>query len=124
MLYASDIEGFYPANSSLKSETTALGRPRLRWADYLFPFMPTETVCLSPNPTREERELMEAFSLTPWRWVPWSPNVRTSTAATATTTGIWATLGVPPLGVGPTMHGMLAYRPPQQPWQSATPRGR
>ena len=58
-LYASDYEGFFPVHSSLKSETEALGRPRLRWADSLFPFMQTESVYLSPNLNREERELME-----------------------------------------------------------------
>lgn len=58
-LYASDHEGYFPVHSSLKSETEALGRPRLRWADYLFPFMQTESMYLSPNLNREERELME-----------------------------------------------------------------
>jgi prepilin-type N-terminal cleavage/methylation domain-containing protein/prepilin-type processing-associated H-X9-DG protein len=58
-LYASDHEGFFPMHSSLKSETTAIGRPRTRWADYIFPYMQNESVYLSPNLDREERELME-----------------------------------------------------------------
>jgi prepilin-type N-terminal cleavage/methylation domain-containing protein len=57
-LYAGDQEGYFPKHSSLKSETTALGRPRTRWADYIFPYMQNEKVYTSPNLTKQDREHM------------------------------------------------------------------
>jgi prepilin-type N-terminal cleavage/methylation domain-containing protein len=57
-LYAGDQEGYFPKHSSLKSETTALGKPRTRWADYIFPYMQNEKVYTSPNLTKQDREHM------------------------------------------------------------------
>lgn len=57
-LYTVDYDGFFPKHSSLKSETTALGRPRTRWADYIYPFMQNENVYRSPNLSKEERPNM------------------------------------------------------------------
>ncbi len=57
-LYAVDQEGFYPKHSSLKSETTALGKPRTRWADYIYPYMQNEKVYSSPNLSQQDREFM------------------------------------------------------------------
>ena len=57
-LYSLDQEGYYPKHSSLSSETAALGLPRTRWADYIFPYMGSEKVYLSPNLTREEHAFM------------------------------------------------------------------
>jgi len=36
-MFVMDNEDAFPLHSSLASETTALGLPRTRWADYLFP---------------------------------------------------------------------------------------
>jgi len=57
-LYTVDYDGFFPKHSSLKSETTTLGKPRTRWADYIYPFMQNEKVYLSPNLTKQERPNM------------------------------------------------------------------
>lgn len=57
-LYAGDQEGFFPKHSSLKSETTALGKPRTRWADYIYPYMQNEQVYSSPNLSKQDREHM------------------------------------------------------------------
>ena len=57
-LYVGDYDGYFPKHSSLKSETTALGKPRRRWADELFPYMTTESIYLSPNLGKEERPNM------------------------------------------------------------------
>jgi prepilin-type N-terminal cleavage/methylation domain-containing protein/prepilin-type processing-associated H-X9-DG protein len=57
-LYTADYDGFFPKHSYLKSETTALGRPRTRWADYIYPFMQNENVYRSPNLSKEERPNM------------------------------------------------------------------
>ena len=57
-LYASDQDGFFPKHSSLKSETTALGKPRTRWADYIYPYMQNEKVYSSPNLSKQDREHM------------------------------------------------------------------
>ena len=57
-LYAGDQEGFFQKHSSLKSETTSLGLPRTRWADYIFPYMQNEKVYSSPNLAKEDREFM------------------------------------------------------------------
>lgn len=56
--YTLDYDGYFPKHSSLKSETTALGLPRTRWADYIYPYMQNEKVYLSPNLTQQERPLM------------------------------------------------------------------
>lgn len=57
-LYTVDYDGFFPKHSSLKSETTAIGKPRTRWADYIYPFMQNEDVYRSPNLTKQERPNM------------------------------------------------------------------
>ena len=57
-LYTIDNNGFLPGHSSLKSETTELGRPRTRWADYLFTYMSNEDVYLSPALSADELELL------------------------------------------------------------------
>lgn len=57
-LYTLDSEGFLPKHSSLKSQTTALGRPRTRWADYIYPYMQNEKVYSSPNLKPQDREFM------------------------------------------------------------------
>lgn len=64
-LYVDDHADRYPGHSSLASETTALGKPRTRWADYIYPYMQNEAVYLSPNLTRDERPRMsKAFAHT------------------------------------------------------------
>jgi prepilin-type N-terminal cleavage/methylation domain-containing protein/prepilin-type processing-associated H-X9-DG protein len=57
-LYSLDQDGYYPKHSSLKSATTALGLPRTRWADFIYPYMASEKVYLSPNLTQQERSFM------------------------------------------------------------------
>lgn len=57
-LYVMDNEGFFPKHSSLKSQTTALGNPRTRWADYIYSFMQNKKVYLSPNLAKQERPFM------------------------------------------------------------------
>jgi prepilin-type processing-associated H-X9-DG protein len=57
-LYALDNRSRYPLHSSMKSETTALGRPRTRWADYLFPYMSNTDVYLSPSLSAQELDLL------------------------------------------------------------------
>ena len=57
-LYSLDHEGYYPKHSSLKSQTTAIGLPRTRWADYIYPYMQNEKVYLSPNLSQQERPFM------------------------------------------------------------------
>ena len=57
-LYTMDFDDLFPKHSSLKSETTAIGLPRARWADYIYPYMQVEKVYLSPNLTREDLEFM------------------------------------------------------------------
>jgi len=57
-LYLADNKSRFPGHSSLKSETTALGRPRTRWADSLFPYMQNEKVYLSPSLSAEEMDLV------------------------------------------------------------------
>jgi prepilin-type processing-associated H-X9-DG protein len=53
-----DNRSAFPLHSSLKSETTALGNPRLRWADYIYPYMQNPDVYLSPALRGEELEFM------------------------------------------------------------------
>jgi len=36
-LYTTDFDGYFPKHSSLKSETTAVGKPRRRWQMNCFP---------------------------------------------------------------------------------------
>lgn len=57
-LFTIDSEGVYPLHSSQKSETTAIGKPRTRWADYIFPYMSNEKVYLSPLLAADEMEFM------------------------------------------------------------------
>lgn len=57
-LYADDHEDRFPGHSSLKSETTALGLPRTRWVDHIYPWIRNEAVFMSPNLTPEERKRM------------------------------------------------------------------
>lgn len=64
-MYALDNRSTFPKHSSLKSETTAVGNPRLRWADYLYPYMQNPNVYLSPALAPEEDEFMtKAFAHT------------------------------------------------------------
>lgn len=64
-LYADDQADKFPGHSSLKSQTTDLGRPRTRWADHIFPYMQSEPVYLSPSLLPEERKFMvKAFAHT------------------------------------------------------------
>jgi prepilin-type processing-associated H-X9-DG protein len=57
-MFVMDNEDSFPLHSSLKSETTALGLPRTRWADYLYPYMSSEEVYLSPALQPQERQFM------------------------------------------------------------------
>lgn len=57
-LYSLDSQDYLPKHSSLKSETTALGLPRTRWADYIYSYMQNEKVYLSPNLSQQERPHM------------------------------------------------------------------
>jgi prepilin-type N-terminal cleavage/methylation domain-containing protein/prepilin-type processing-associated H-X9-DG protein len=57
-LFAIDNRGRFPLHSSMKSETTALGQPRTRWADYMFPYMSNTDVYLSPSLSAEELDLL------------------------------------------------------------------
>ncbi len=63
--YAADHGGTYPMHSSLKSLTTALGLPRTRWPDYIYPYMNNTAVYLSPNLTaREVQDFSKVFAHT------------------------------------------------------------
>ena len=63
--YLMDHADQFPGHSSLKSETTALGKARTRWADYIYPYMQNTAVYLSPNLTPAERKSMvKAFAHT------------------------------------------------------------
>jgi len=57
-MFTMDNDGTFPLHSSAKSETTELGKPRTRWADYMFPYLSSEKVYLSPALTPTEKELM------------------------------------------------------------------
>jgi prepilin-type N-terminal cleavage/methylation domain-containing protein len=57
-LYTLDHDGLFPVHSSTAAATTALGLPRTRWADHIYPYMQVTKVYLSPLLTREEREFM------------------------------------------------------------------
>ena len=57
-LYVDDSDDRYPGHSSLSSETAALGKPRTRWPDYVFPYLQSEAVYLSPNLTPAEKPRM------------------------------------------------------------------
>jgi prepilin-type N-terminal cleavage/methylation domain-containing protein/prepilin-type processing-associated H-X9-DG protein len=57
-LYVDDNDDRFPGHSSLKSETTDLGKPRTRWADAIFPYLRIEKAYLSPNLTPEDRKTM------------------------------------------------------------------
>ncbi len=49
-LYRMDSEDYFSLHSSLKSLTTAQGKPRTRWADYIYPYMGNEKligICFS-----------------------------------------------------------------------------
>jgi len=64
-LFTIDSEGVYPLHSSQKSDTTAIGKPRTRWADFIFPYMSNEKVYLSPLLASQEMEFMsKAFAHT------------------------------------------------------------
>lgn len=64
-LYVDDHEDRYPGHSSPKSATTALGRPRTRWADYIFPYLQSEKVYLSPSlDPAHERHMIKPFAHT------------------------------------------------------------
>ncbi|MEM8872790.1 MAG: prepilin-type N-terminal cleavage/methylation domain-containing protein [Planctomycetota bacterium] len=56
--YRSDWDATYPMHSSSKSETTALGYPRTRWADYLYPYLNSTEVFMSPHLSEDERVRM------------------------------------------------------------------
>ena len=53
--YCGDHNETYPVHSSKKSETTAIGKPRTRWPDYLIYYVNNTDVFLSPN--LDQREL-------------------------------------------------------------------
>jgi len=57
-MFVMENEDTFPLHSSLKSQTTALGLPRKRWADYLYPYMSNEEVYLSPALLPQERQFM------------------------------------------------------------------
>jgi prepilin-type N-terminal cleavage/methylation domain-containing protein/prepilin-type processing-associated H-X9-DG protein len=57
-MFVMDNEDTFPLHSSDVAETTALGLPRTRWADYLFPYMSSEEVYLSPALQPRERQFM------------------------------------------------------------------
>ncbi len=57
-MFVMENEDAFPQHSSLKSETTALGLPRTRWADYIYPYMSNEEVYLSPNLLPQEKQYM------------------------------------------------------------------
>jgi prepilin-type N-terminal cleavage/methylation domain-containing protein/prepilin-type processing-associated H-X9-DG protein len=57
-MFVMENEDAFPLHSSLKSQTTALGLPRTRWADYLYPYMSNEEVYLSPALLPQERQFM------------------------------------------------------------------
>ena len=54
-LYLADSKGRYPMHSSLKSQTTALGRPRTRWPDSLNRLMRSEAVYDCPDLSDTQR---------------------------------------------------------------------
>jgi prepilin-type N-terminal cleavage/methylation domain-containing protein/prepilin-type processing-associated H-X9-DG protein len=57
-MYVMENNGAYPKHSSLASETTALGFPRTRWADYLYPYMSSTEVYMSPSLSPQEKQFM------------------------------------------------------------------
>jgi prepilin-type N-terminal cleavage/methylation domain-containing protein/prepilin-type processing-associated H-X9-DG protein len=57
-MYLLENNGTFPKHSSLASRTTALGLPRTRWADYLFPYLSDTEVYLSPALTPQEKQFM------------------------------------------------------------------
>lgn len=64
-LYVDDNLDHYPGHSSSKARTTAVGLPRTRWADYVFPYLQVEKVYLSPNlDLAEQRHMVKAFAHT------------------------------------------------------------
>ncbi|MBN8247603.1 MAG: prepilin-type N-terminal cleavage/methylation domain-containing protein [Verrucomicrobia bacterium] len=64
-LYVMDSYDQFPGHSSLPAETTALGKPRTRWADAIFAYMQSPKVYLSPNLTPRERQgMIKAFAHT------------------------------------------------------------
>jgi prepilin-type N-terminal cleavage/methylation domain-containing protein/prepilin-type processing-associated H-X9-DG protein len=57
-LYGGDHEGLFPVHSSLPALTTALGKPRTRWPDHVFPYVNSEKVFSSPLLAPEETKRM------------------------------------------------------------------
>lgn len=55
-MYVLQSRDVYPMHSSLASQTTALGRPRTRWPDYLHRHMRSEEVYECPSMTATQRE--------------------------------------------------------------------
>lgn len=57
--YVSERRGYYPIHSS---EVTKIGGTKPRWVDYIFAYIPSETVFLSPNlDEREKKEFKKVF---------------------------------------------------------------
>ena len=57
-MFVMENDSRFPVHSSLASETTALGLPRTRWADYLYPYMNTVEVYSSPALTPRDKPFM------------------------------------------------------------------
>ena len=57
-MFVMENDSRFPVHSSLASETTALGLPRTRWADYLYPYMHTVEVYSSPALTPRDKPFM------------------------------------------------------------------
>lgn len=55
-LYLVESKGLYPMHSSLKSQTTDLGKPRTRWPDYLHRYMRNEEVYSCTNLTKVQQQ--------------------------------------------------------------------
>ena len=54
-MYVTQNRDRYPMHSSLKSKTTALGKPRTRWPDYLHRHMKNKEIYACPTLTQQQR---------------------------------------------------------------------
>ncbi|WP_432797505.1 prepilin-type N-terminal cleavage/methylation domain-containing protein [Poriferisphaera sp. WC338] len=66
-VYNSENKDYYPIHSSALPSANRIDGVKPRWADYLYDFMPSEDVFLSPN--LDERELDSGFLKTYWHTV-------------------------------------------------------
>lgn len=55
VMYVNENKGAYPAGASI-AETD---KPRMRWADYIFPYMKNTEVYMSPHLTEDDRQRMK-----------------------------------------------------------------